>query len=180
MTNHVALLRAINVGGKNMIAMSDLREHFEKLGLANARTLLQSGNAVFESPRRTGEALERFLESETKKRFDLSIDYVVRSADEWDEAIAKNPFTKEAKSDPAHLVVMFLKSAPQAKQVKDLQAAIKGPETVRAAGRHLYIVFPDGQGNSKLTIALIEKKLDTRGTGRNWNTVLKLAQLVRE
>jgi uncharacterized protein (DUF1697 family) len=63
--------------------------------------------------------------------------------------------------------------------VKTLQAAVRGPETVRAVGRQAYIVYPDGVGKSKLTANLIESKLGTRGTGRNWNTVLKLADLVR-
>jgi uncharacterized protein (DUF1697 family) len=70
---------------------------------------------------------------------------------------------------------MCLKAAPSAKQVGELRAAIKGPEVIRADGKQLYIVYPAGQGHSKLTIALIEKKLGSRGTGRNWNTVLKLA-----
>jgi uncharacterized protein (DUF1697 family) len=86
-------------------------------------------------------------------------------------------FEAEAKSDPGHLVVMALKDAPAASAVKALQAAIKGREIVRAAGRHAYIVYPDGIGRSKLTNALIEKTLATRGTARNWNTVMKLAAM---
>jgi len=70
-----------------------------------------------------------------------------------------------------------LRRAPDAKAVKALQAAIQGREVVRASGTHLYIVYPDGVGRSRLTNALIEKKLDTRGTARNWNTVLKLNAL---
>ena len=73
---------------------------------------------------------------------------------------------------------MLLKSAPDATRVKALQAAIVGPEIVRAKGRHAYIVYPDGMGRSRLTSALIERTLGTRGTARNWNTVLKLGALV--
>ena len=94
--------------------------------------------------------------------------------------IARNPFPKEAESDPGHLLVVFLKEAPDAKSVKALQSAIKGPETVRSEGKQLYVVYPAGVGTSKLTNALIERTLGTRGTGRNWNTILKLATLVRE
>jgi len=64
--------------------------------------------------------------------------------------------------------------------VTALKAAIRGPELVRAQGKQLYLIYPAGIGRSKLTAALIEKHLGTRGTGRNWNTVLKLAALVRE
>jgi len=152
---------------------------FADLGLADARTLLQSGNVVFEAAAaaRSADALERRLEAEANKRFGRPIDFFVRSAKEWARVIAKNPFLAEAKRDPSHLVLMALKDAPTAAAVKTLQAAIKGREIVHAQDRHAYIVYPDGIGRSKLTNALIEKTLATRGTGRNWNTVVKLAEL---
>jgi uncharacterized protein (DUF1697 family) len=177
---HVALLRGINVGGQNPIAMADLRDLLGELGLAEARSLLQSGNLVFESTGRTAASLERLLETETAKRLDVSVDYFVRTANESQTIVARNPFPGEAKRDPSHLVVMFLKKAPPAKDVEALQAAVKGPEIVRAVGNQLYIVYPAGIGRSKLTNALIEKTLASRGTGRNWNTVLKLAALIQE
>ena len=74
---------------------------------------------------------------------------------------------------------MILKKAPTAKAVATLRAAITGPEMIEAVGRHAYIVYPAGIGRSRLTSNLIDSKLDTRGTGRNWNTVLKLAELVQ-
>ncbi len=74
---------------------------------------------------------------------------------------------------------MFLKDAPQPAAVKALQAAIKGPEILQAHGKQLYIVYPAGIGTSRLTIKLIEDKLSTRGTARNWNTVQKLAALAK-
>jgi uncharacterized protein (DUF1697 family) len=180
MANYVALLRAINVGGRNLVAMSDLRDLLEGLGFAGTKTLLQSGNLVFQSDRRTGAVLERLLEVETEKRFGIPVDYFARTAEEWEKVIARNPFPKEAKTDPGHLLVVFLKEAPEVKSVKALQSAIKGPEMVRSDGKHLYAVYPAGVGTSKLTNALIKRTLGTRGTGRNWNTILKLATLVRE
>jgi uncharacterized protein (DUF1697 family) len=177
MTTHIALLRAVNVGGKTKIAMADLRDLLTQLGFADPRTLLQSGNAVFRSDKLTGADLERLLEVETEKRLGLKTDFFVRTPEEWKEVVANNPFPGEAKSDPSHLVVMFLNKAPAAKDVEALQAAIKGREVVRAAGRQAYIVYPDGIGESKLTLTVIEKKLGSRGTGRNWNTVLKLGAL---
>jgi uncharacterized protein (DUF1697 family) len=180
MPNHIALLRAINVGGRNLIGMSNLREFLEGLGFAGAKTLLQSGNAVFRGDRQSSVALERLLEVETEKRFRIAVDYFVRTAKEWETVIARNPFPEEAKIDPAHLLVMFLKEAPEAKSVNALQSAIKGPEKVRSDGKHLYAIYPDGVGKSKLTNTVIERTLGTRGTGRNWNTILKLAALVRE
>lgn len=175
MSMHVALLRGINVGGRNMIAMSDLRDLFATLGFSDAKSLLQSGNLVFESDPQTGTALEQLLEVETAKRFNITVDYFVRTAEEWATMIDRNPFPNEAKRDPSHLVPTCLKSAPSAKDVKSLQTAIVGPESLRVVGNQLYIVYPEGIGRSKLTNTLIERKLGSRATGRNWNTVLKLA-----
>ena len=177
MTTYIALLRGINVGGHNLVAMSALRDCCAALGLRGATTLLQSGNLVFQTEGRMGAALEEYLEQATSKRLKVTADYLVRSAKEWQKIIARNPFPKEAKKDPSHLVVMFLKSAPPADRVAALQSAIQGREIVREDGKQLYIVYPDGIGRSKLTGSLIEKKLDTRGTARNWNTMLKLAAL---
>ena len=89
--------------------------------------------------------------------------------------VAHNPFRDEAEADPARLVVMFLKTAPNRKDVEALQAAITGPETVRAHSRQLYIVYPNGIGRSRLTNTLLEDKLGIRGTARNWNTVKLVA-----
>jgi uncharacterized protein (DUF1697 family) len=178
MTTFVALLRGINVGGRKPVAMADLRNLLARLGFEDARSLLQSGNLVFRTNGKTGAQLERLLEAEAAKRLGLETSFLVRSASEWEAIVAHNPFPEEAKRDPAHLVAMVLKDAPKAGAVKALQAAITGREIVRAHGREAYLVYPDGIGPSKLTHALIEKTLGTRGTGRNWNTVLKLDVLV--
>ncbi|OLC67938.1 MAG: hypothetical protein AUH78_27355 [Gemmatimonadetes bacterium 13_1_40CM_4_69_8] len=177
MMTYFALVRGINVGGHKQVAMADLRQLLTHLGFADARSLRQSGNLVFRSKARSGAQLERLLEAEAKKRLSLEADCFVRTAQEWKAIVAHNPFPTEAERDPGHLVVMFLKQAPARKDVAALQAAITGPEVVRAAGRHAYIIYPSGIGPSRLTNALIEKKLGTRGTGRNWNTVLKLGAL---
>ncbi len=178
-TCYVALLRAVNVGGKTL-AMADLRAFAAALELGNPRTLLQSGNLVFNAAATSTDELERLLESRSKKRLGMKIECMVRSARELAAIITRNPFPAEAKADPAHLLVMPLKDKPRAAALAALRAAIKGRETVAAVGRQLYIVYPDGIGRSKLTIAAIEKHLQTRGTGRNWNTLLKLAALTEE
>jgi uncharacterized protein (DUF1697 family) len=175
--SHIALLRGVNVGGHNRLAMSDLRQLFAELGFAGATTLLQSGNVVFQSGRMASAALEARLEKEMRERLSVTADYIVRSTSEWQRVIAANPFAKQTQTAPNHLVVMFLKSAAKAASVEALRKAIAGPEVVQAGERCLYIVYPAGIGRSKLTGALIEKKLGVRGTARNWNTVLKLAAL---
>jgi uncharacterized protein (DUF1697 family) len=180
MTIQIALLRAVNVGGRGAVAMSDLRDFIAALGFKEARSLLQSGNLVFDAGWQAGPALERLLEREAAKRLALRTDFFVRNAKELEAIVSENPFRKEARDDPGHLVVMFLKEAADVDAVEALRAAIKGREVIRVAGRHLYVVYPDGIGRSRLTNAVIEGKLGTRGTGRNWNTVLKLVELVGE
>jgi uncharacterized protein (DUF1697 family) len=176
--DRIALLRAINVGGRNTIPMAELKALFAKLGLRGARTLLQSGNVVFAGDGRTDAQLEALLETETEKCFTVRPDYFVRTAKEWQQLVARNPFPRVATDDPSHLVVMLLKHVPQVKDVAALQAAIAGPERIKAVGNQAYVTYPAGIGTSKLTVAMIESKLGTRVTGRNWNTVLKLAALV--
>lgn len=174
---YLAVLRAINLGPHNRIAMADLRAMVERVGFGMPRTLLQSGNVVFQCDGASSDRVERTLEEASTKHLGVTTDYFVRTAKEWQAIIKANPFTKEAVSDPGHLIMMCLRQAPTAAQVKALQAAIKGRETVAAKGKQAYFVYPDGVGRSKLTIKMIEKALGTTGTARNWNTVLKLGEL---
>ncbi|HEY8296862.1 MAG TPA: DUF1697 domain-containing protein [Candidatus Baltobacteraceae bacterium] len=171
----IALLRAVNVGGTKKIAMSDLRAFAEQLGFTGVRTLLQSGNLVFRSDGRSNDALERLFEEQAKERLGIATQFFVRSNAQWKRIVARNPFHAQAERDPGHLVVLSLKDAPSAAAAKALQAAIPGRELAQVDGQTAYIVYPDGIGESRLTATLIERRLETHGTGRNWNTVLKLA-----
>jgi uncharacterized protein (DUF1697 family) len=180
MSVHIALLRAVNVGGRNSVIMGELRDLLTELRFVDVRSLLQSGNLVFRSRARTGFEIEAFLEKEAAERLDLHTDFLVRTGEEWKRIISDNPFEDEAKRDPARLVVMFLKHPPSAEKIEALQLMITGPEIVSIHGKQAYIVYPAGIGRSRLTTTIIEKKFGTRGTARNWNTVLKLAFLAAE
>jgi uncharacterized protein (DUF1697 family) len=180
MKTYVALLRGINVGGHNKVPMADLRDLLAKQGCADVRPLLQSGNLVFRSDARPMTQIERLLEAELHKRLALQIDFFVRTAEEWATLVARNPFPEEAERDPSHFVAVLFKEAPSAAKVKELTAAIMGPEVVCVRGREAYIVYPEDIGHSRLTNALIERKLGTRATARNWNTVLKLNALAND
>ncbi len=180
MTRHVALLRAINLAGKRTVGMAALRDLFADLGLSRVRSLLQSGNMVFESDRKTPARLEGMFEAATLGRLGVQTEYFVRTSREWKDVLSRNPFPAQAREDPGHLLVVALKKAPAAAAVAALQSAIRGREIVQAVGRQAYIVYPDGVGRSKLTAALIESKLGTRGTARNWNTVVKIAAALAE
>jgi uncharacterized protein (DUF1697 family) len=177
MTTYVGLLRGINVGGNKKVAMADLRELIAGLGFSDVKTLLQSGNVVFRGPARAPAKLEAQLEAAFETRLGMKVDFHVRTADEWKAIVKANRFTAEALKDPGHLLVTCFKEPLDPANVKAMQAAITGREKLHADGRQLYMIFPDGVGNSKAALAA-DRKLAARGTSRNWNTVQKLLALV--
>jgi uncharacterized protein (DUF1697 family) len=179
MPRYVALLRAINVAGHNLVSMAALRKLLTDLGVSEPRTLLQSGNVAFDAARTSAAKLESQFEQASREQLRLEISYFVRTAGEWQAILADNPFPEAAENDPGHLVVMCLKTAPMRDQLAALTAAIRGRETIAGVGKQLYIVYPDGIGRSKLTGKLIEQHLGTQGTGRNWNTALKIADMLK-
>ena len=131
MTTYVALLRGINMGGHKLVAMADLRGLLSRLGFLEPRSLLQSGNLVFGSRgRSSARRMEGLLEAEAATRLALETRFFVRTAAEWRTIVSRNPFRREALSDPGHLDVLFLKSEPRAVDVRALQAAITGREVI--------------------------------------------------
>ncbi|MCI4328677.1 MAG: DUF1697 domain-containing protein [Thermoplasmata archaeon] len=170
MSDAIGLLRAVNVGGQGAVPMAGLRAELTRRKFEEVRTVLQSGNLVFREPKSPGPKVERELEDAIDEAF-------VRSAAEWAEIRRHNPFPKEAVADPGHLILVCLKTVPAAPALAALRSAIRGRETVELRGRDLYAVYPDGMGTSRLTMAVLESKLGTRATARNWNTVAKIAAL---
>ena len=176
MHKFVALLRAVNVGGNAKAPSAALKAAAEGIGLRAVQTVLQTGNLVFEADGKP-EALEQRLEQAFQDELGLETEVMVRSAAEWSAIVAANPFPDEAAGDPGRLLVMVMKREPLAEGVRALQAH-PGPERIEARGRELYVVYPEGIGRSKLNGAAGWKKLGCQGTGRNWNTVVKLAALL--
>jgi uncharacterized protein (DUF1697 family) len=179
MRTHVAFVRAVNVGWTGKLPMADLKALLEEFGFEEVKTVLQSGSAVFKAKgdsAKIGDQLTRALAD----RFDLKTEVIVRTAAQWAAAIEANPYPQAARDEPARMHIMPLSDAPGGAALADLLAAIKGRETVELVGANLYAVYPDGSGESKLTLQLIEKKLGVRATARNWNTALKIAALFEE
>jgi uncharacterized protein (DUF1697 family) len=176
MPSFVALLRAVNVGGTSKAPSAALKAAAEGIGLQAVQPVLQTGNLVFLADAEP-EALEKQLEQAFRDQLGLKTEVMVRDSAEWSAILAANPFPDEAESDPSHLLVMVMKREPFEDGVKALQAH-PGPERIEARGRELYIVYPEGIGRSKLNSAAAWKKLGCQGTGRNWNTMLKLAALL--
>ncbi len=173
MTAYVALLRAVNVGGRG-VKMAELRDLFAHLGLADARTHLQSGNVVFTAEGDRGE-IAATIEAGIVDRFGFRSETVLRTAAEMERLVGRNPFPEMAERDPSHLLVMFLAGLPTAADRAALRVEWDGPETWAAVGAEVFICYPKGIGKSKLKL-----KLKTPGTGRNWSVVSALAAMVAE
>lgn len=181
MTVYVSMLRAVNVGGTSRIKMDDLRKVYESLGLADVRTLLQSGNVLFRSGLKDRDALLKRIMQEIQRQLDLEVQVIMRTLAEVASIVERGPVLS-ARADLGKLVVMFLSSVPDAAAQAALlkwHKAKELKEMVELRGPEIYLYYPDGIGRSKLTNAVIESKLDTWGTSRNWNTLKKLIEVGR-
>lgn len=177
MSPHIALLRAVNVSGRKVLK-DDLLGLAKDLGFDDAKTLLASGNLVLWGKAKGDVALEKLLEDGLEARMGLRTDFMVRTPAELKAIIAANPFHEQATTRPNHLLISFLKAPIADEAVEILRAAITGPEQFHAQGRELYIDFKDGIGDSTLDRDWKKTKRQPVGTTRNWNTVMKLAQMV--
>jgi uncharacterized protein (DUF1697 family) len=177
MSPHIALLRAVNVGGRKVLK-DDLLGLAKDLGFDDAKTLLASGNLVLWGKGASDAEMERRLEDGLEKRMGLRTDFMVRSPAELKTIIADNPWPDLATERPSHLVVNFLKHPVPAADVEVLRLAITGRERVEAHAKELYVDFIDGIGESMLDRDWKKTKRAPVGTARNWNTVLKLAAMV--
>jgi uncharacterized protein (DUF1697 family) len=177
MEKKVALLRAVNVGGRNRIAMSALRDLLDRLGYEDARTHLQSGNAVFASdasPERIAAEIEAGL-----GELGLEVKVLVRTRAELERVVAANPLADVA-SDPKRLLVAFLGSAPDPELVGELAPADFEPDQFAIVEREIYAWYPEGVGQTRLSNAFWVKWIGVVATGRNWSTVTKLLELAGE
>ena len=172
MPRHVALLRAVNVGGKNKVPMAELRDLFESLGHTNVSTFIQSGNVVFTTSR---SVTPKSLETAIAKRFRVDTTVVLRTPSELEKVFRANPF---ARADASKLHVGFMTRKPAAAVVSKIDAARFRPEEFEIRGRELYLHLPNGMGRSKLP-GYLDRQLKIPNTVRNWNTVTKLIELAR-
>ncbi len=173
MTVYISMLRGVNVGGSSVIKSDALRSAFESLGLRDVRTLLASGNAVFRTRLKDRDALARRITQELERRFDLKIEVFVRALEEIRMLIERGP-ELAPQMDPSKLLVMFLAGVPDARTQAALLKQHSGPEMIEIRGPEVYLYYPNGVGRSKLSGAVLENRLKTSGTARNWNTLRKL------
>lgn len=175
MTRQIALLRGINVGKSNRIAMADLRELLGGLGYEDVKTHLMSGNAVFTTTK-TPKAVAQELARAIDKDLLPAIKVVVRSRSELAKVIADNPLP-QAADDGSKFLVLFLSARIDPAALDDLDPADFAPEEFRLGRHEIYVWCRNGIQDSKLMKALAKQDLGVTATARNWNTVTRLLEL---
>jgi uncharacterized protein (DUF1697 family) len=176
MAKLLALLRAVNVGGRT-VPMAQLRALCEGLGWTKVETYIQSGNVVFAADGK-GPELEEALEAAVREHFRLEVPALVRSAAQWSRLAAANPMREAAEREPNRLQLLVSKRPLAEGAAERLRERARDRERVEEAGGALWFHFPQGVAGSKLTPALIDKAAGSPTTGRNWRTVLKLQEMV--
>ena len=174
----IVLLRGINLGPRNRIAMPELRKLLEGAGFADVRTYVQSGNIVL-STRRNPESTATACEELIAAELGLEIPAVVRTRDELAEVVRRNPLAGVA-DDPKRYQISFLDGEPDPRALEKLSAAAVDGERMEAIGREIYAWHPHGIARSKMWAALAGKGLGVKATARNWTTVTTLLQMAEE
>jgi uncharacterized protein (DUF1697 family) len=178
MKTYIALLRGINVGGKNILPMKELAALLEGLGLKAVATYLNSGNVVFQSDTTDADRLAGEIKAAIGQSFGFTPQLLIRSGQELKDAMAANPFP-EGESQPKTLHLFFLASPPVGPDLAGLEAIKTATERFKLVGSVFYLHAPDGIGRSKLA-ARAEKLLGVPATARNWRTVDKVMALANK
>jgi len=176
MNTYIALLRGINVGGKNKLPMKDLRALLEKLGAGGVRTYIQSGNTVFNDDGSNPAELGRRIASADEASHGFAPRTLVLDAERFQAAAAANPFP-EATDEPKSLHLYFLLEQPPSPDLAMLEDVAKANERFELGERCFYLHAPDGIGRSKLA-EKVERALGFEATARNWRTVSKLLAMI--
>lgn len=179
MTNHVALLRGINIGSKKRIKMDALRALVEGLGHERVRTYVNSGNVVFDTDRSGNVELAGEIAAALQHEHGLDVPVVVRSGPEMINIVSDNPFPAVAAT-PKLLHVSFLSEVPGPDLVRALDDVERGDDEFRVAGENIYLHYPNGLAKATFMLNGFDKALRVTSTSRNWNTVVKLADMAAE
>jgi uncharacterized protein (DUF1697 family) len=171
----ILLLRAINVGGKNILPMADLRALLEDHGGTQVTTYIQSGNVVMKHPEPDLVRLADAVASEIRRRFGFEPAVLALTPERLERAAAANPFP-DGENDPSKLHLFFLTGDPEPDCLDAAQSMLASSESFAVRGRVAYLYAPEGIARSKLA-ASVERVLSVAGTGRNWRTVQKLRSL---
>ena len=178
MKKYIALLRGINVSGHKIIKMEELRRKMESSGFQNVKTYIQSGNLIFESTATAKESVQKSIAELIKKEYGFDVGVIVLDKSDIAAAIAENPYSHEKETGTKRIYVVFLSAVPSAKNVELLDLQKFAPDEFRVIGSNIYIRFAISASDSKFTNTYIESRLKVVSTTRNWNTTLKLQEMI--
>ncbi|HKJ42087.1 MAG TPA: DUF1697 domain-containing protein [Sunxiuqinia sp.] len=180
MNRFLAILRGINVGGKNKIKMADLVGKLRGLNLQNLHTYIQSGNLIFDHPDASTTDLAGQISNQIKSVYGFDVPVIVLSQKEWQQIIANNLFAKDGSNDVKSLYVTFLAEAPKEENYQTLERYLDPPNEFFLDGKAVYLFCPNGYSKTKMGNQFFERKLQVTATTRNWKTTLKLAELAAQ
>ncbi len=174
------MLRGINVSGQKKIKMEELEQLYKSLGFTHVRTYIQSGNVIFESLSSDTSDLVNKIETSIKQTFGFFVTVIIRTKNEFQNVINNNPFYGTRQEDTAKLYVTFLSDTPYASSIQAINPLENKSDEWFISGKEIFLFCPNGYGRTKLTNNFFEKKLKLSATTRNWNTVNKLYEIVKE
>lgn len=177
MNHYVALLRGINVSGKNLIKMSSLKEMLLNEGFYDVQTYIQSGNVLFSSKLNSTIELEKQIEQLIEKHFDLKVPVLVLTENQLLEIKENNPFTVENKFDPKFIHLTIFENDLDKIQLPELEKKRQVNEEIYFWKNTIFLYCPNGYGNTKLNNQFLESKFLMKATTRNWNTFNKILAL---
>jgi uncharacterized protein (DUF1697 family) len=176
---YIALLRGVNVSGKNIIKMDALKDLFVSIGAQKVKTYIQSGNVVFESNQENMDELNTKIKGELYKIFGFNVPVILRTLDSLEEIIKLNPYNPSQLTDHKKVYISFLSSKPAAAAVESLISFENEIDDLELINQEVYILCRKGYGNTVYSNLFIEKKLKVEATTRNWNSVNKIAEIAR-
>jgi len=179
MASHVALLHSITIGNERRLVMADWRAMMEAIGLKRPRTLIATGNAVFESEGATVRQLEKRLETAFEQAFGRHVDTIVKTRADWRKLARSNPFPEQAERDPARVAVRVMRKPLGEAAIEALIPYATQGESLKLAEGHLWLHFEQEPARSRLLPQLTTKRLGV-GTVRNWNTVRRLNEMIQQ
>jgi len=174
----IVLLRGINVGGRNKIKMADLRDLLNQAGFENVQTYIQSGNVILEAKKWNEDEISARVKAVIANHYGYDIAVMALSVSDFQDVIKNNPFPNVPESEYKALVVTLLSDLPNLDNLPFLHERKQESEQMEIIHKAFYLYCPNGYRNTKMSNAMLEKKLEVRATTRNWRSMLKILDMV--
>jgi len=177
---YLALLRGINVSGKNPIKMKEFQAHLQDEKFEKVKTYIQSGNIIFDCKIAGNEMIAKRVSEVIKDKYGYDVPVIVLVASELEKLIKNNPFENEAADEPNEVMFSFLSDIPGANLVQKFELSEYKTEKFKIFEKQVFLYCMNGIGKAKISTNYLESKLNVIATTRNWKTILKLHEMMKE